>query len=136
MLGCIGPVPIMPVHNLRRPCQCLGRMNAWCVSMTSSNSCPRHTIGKPGGVGKGCGGLTRELRLRCPLPLSSQDPGVPTEALGPHGKTQCQYQHACPQPGHCLGTQPATVSWQLTSLSPAFPSHGLSPSLPLLLHLP
>lgn len=119
--GCwdaLGPVPIMPVHNLRRPCQCLGRTNAWCVSMTSSNSCPRHTIGKPGGVGKGCGGLTRELRLRCPLPLPPQDPGVPAEALGPHGKTQCQYQHACPQPGHCLGTQPATVSWQLTSLSP------------------
>lgn len=53
-----GPVPIMPVHNLRRPCQCLGRTSAWCVSMTSSNSCPRHTIGKPGGVGKGCGRLT------------------------------------------------------------------------------
>lgn len=59
-----GPVPLMPVHNLRRPCQCLGRTNAWCVSMTSYNSCPRHTIGKPGVVGKGYGGLTREVETQ------------------------------------------------------------------------
>lgn len=62
-----GPVPIMPVHNHRRPCQCLGRTNAWCVFMMSSNSCPRHTIGKPRGVRKGCGGLTRELRFSVSL---------------------------------------------------------------------
>lgn len=59
-----GPARIMPVHDLRRPCQCLVRRNAWCVSMMSSSSCPRHTTGKPGEVGKGCGGLTRELMLR------------------------------------------------------------------------
>uniref|UniRef100_A0ABI7X1S9 SH3 domain-containing protein n=1 Tax=Felis catus TaxID=9685 RepID=A0ABI7X1S9_FELCA len=28
-----------------KPCQCLGRRNAWCVSTTSSNSCPHHTTG-------------------------------------------------------------------------------------------
>lgn len=50
----------------------------------------------------------------CPS-APTQDPGVPAEALGPHGETQCQHQHARPQPGHRLGTQPATVNWQLTS---------------------
>lgn len=35
---------------------------------------------------------TQVFSLRsCP-----QDPGVPAEALGPHGETQCQHQHACP----------------------------------------
>lgn len=38
-----------------------------------------------------------------------QDPGVSAEALSPHGETQCQHQHACPQPGHRLGPQPAEV---------------------------
>lgn len=30
----------------------------------SSSSCPRRTTGKPGGAGKGGGGLPREVRLR------------------------------------------------------------------------
>lgn len=53
--GCwdaLGPDPITLVCDFRRPCQCLGRRNAWCASMMSSSSCPHRTTGKPGGTWK------------------------------------------------------------------------------------
>lgn len=82
------------------------------------------------GQGRAVGGSQGRGGSGVPLYSYSQDSGIPAEAPGPHGKTQCQHQHACPQPGHRLGTQPATVRWQLTSLPPTTPSHRLSPKSP------
>lgn len=53
--GCreaLGPDPMSPVHNFRRPCRCPGRRSAWCVSTTSSSSCPHRTTGNQAGQGR------------------------------------------------------------------------------------
>lgn len=64
------PSTIMPVHHLRRLCQCLGRKNAWCEYMTSSSSCLHHTTGKWAGSEGHIGMQRMEVSSYLPLLLS------------------------------------------------------------------